>query len=686
MNFKLHSPFKPTGDQPRAIEQLLAGLKKGYRDQTLLGVTGSGKTFAMANVIAAMNRPTLVMTHNKTLAAQLASEFREFFPKNAVNYFVSYYDYYQPEAYVPRTDTYIEKETQINEEIDRLRNAATRDLLTRRDVIIVASVSCIYGLGSPTEYARTSSHYRVGQTIKRQDFLRDLGTNLYDRNDIDFRRGTYRVRGDVIELHPSYSDQAIRFEFFGDEIEAISVIDSLTGKLAEKLDATTIFPAKQFVTNAEQLPQIMKDIREELRERILFYKQNEKPLEAERIEQRTNFDLEMLETVGYCTGIENYSRLFSGRKAGEPPYTLLDYFPPFAKAPGGKPDDQEGKKDFLLFVDESHMTLPQIRGMYEGDRSRKQVLVDYGFRLPSAMDNRPLKFTEFDERINQAIYVSATPAETERAKSKQIVEQVIRPTGLLDPTIEIRPTSSQVDDLVERIRERTKKKQRVLVTTLTKRIAEDLSEYLDELGIKVHYLHADVDTMERLEILRDLRLGTYDVVVGINLLREGLDLPEVSLIAILDADKEGYLRSATALIQTMGRAARHVEGHVVMYADRMTDSMKTAIRETERRRTIQQAYNTKHGITPQSIQKAIRDERLAGAKREVEDLPTIDAAAIPKDEVPRVIHGLEEQMDLAAKNLEFEKAAALRDEIKFLQAFLKSSARTKGRSRRQRRA
>ena len=686
MNFKLHSPFKPTGDQPRAIEQLLAGLKKGYRDQTLLGVTGSGKTFAMANVIAAMNRPTLVMTHNKTLAAQLASEFREFFPKNAVNYFVSYYDYYQPEAYVPRTDTYIEKETQINEEIDRLRNAATRDLLTRRDVIIVASVSCIYGLGSPTEYARTSSHYRVGQTIKRQDFLRDLGTNLYDRNDIDFRRGTYRVRGDVIELHPSYSDQAIRFEFFGDEIEAISVIDSLTGKRAEKLDATTIFPAKQFVTNAEQLPQIMKDIREELRERILFYKQNEKPLEAERIEQRTNFDLEMLETVGYCTGIENYSRLFSGRKAGEPPYTLLDYFPPFAKAPGGKPDDQEGKKDFLLFVDESHMTLPQIRGMYEGDRSRKQVLVDYGFRLPSAMDNRPLKFTEFDERINQAIYVSATPAETERAKSKQIVEQVIRPTGLLDPTIEIRPTSSQVDDLVERIRERTKKKQRVLVTTLTKRIAEDLSEYLDELGIKVHYLHADVDTMERLEILRDLRLGTYDVVVGINLLREGLDLPEVSLIAILDADKEGYLRSATALIQTMGRAARHVEGHVVMYADRMTDSMKTAIRETERRRTIQQAYNTKHGITPQSIQKAIRDERLAGAKREVEDLPTIDAAAIPKDEVPRVIHGLEEQMDLAAKNLEFEKAAALRDEIKFLQAFLKSSARTKGRSRRQRRA
>ncbi|MFH1171446.1 MAG: excinuclease ABC subunit UvrB [bacterium] len=668
--FQLRAPFQPTGDQPQAIEKLLAGLKKGYRDQTLLGVTGSGKTFTMANVIAAMNTPTLVMTHNKTLAAQLASEFREFFPKNAVDYFVSYYDYYQPEAYVPRTDTYIEKETQINEEIDRLRNAATRDLLTRRDVIIVASVSCIYGLGSPVEYARTSTSYRVGQTIKRQDFLRDLGRNLYDRNDIDFRRGTYRVRGDVIELHPSYSDEAVRFEFFGDEIEAISMIDSLTGKRAEKLDAITIFPSKQFVTNAENMPGIIKDIRSELQERIAFFKKSEKPLEAERIEQRTSFDLEMMETVGYCTGIENYSRFFAGRKQGEPPYTLMDYFP----------DGANGKKDFLLFIDESHMTLPQIRGMYNGDKARKQVLADYGFRLPSALDNRPLQFAEFDARIRNVVYVSATPAAQEIEKSKQVVEQVIRPTGLLDPTIEVLPTEHQVDDLLERIRERVKKTQRVLVTTLTKRIAEDLSEYLEELGVKVHYLHSDVDTMERLEILRDLRLGTYDVVVGINLLREGLDLPEVSLIAILDADKEGYLRSATALIQTMGRAARHIDGHVVMYADRKTDSMKIAMRETERRRKLQQAYNEHHGITPKTIQKAIRDERLAGAKRELEDVPTIDASAIPKEELPQLLRTLEEQMELAAQNLEFEKAAALRDDLQALRA-VASHPRSKKRRR-----
>jgi excinuclease ABC subunit B len=664
--FKLHSPFKPTGDQPQAIEKLCAGLKKGYRDQTLLGVTGSGKTFTMANVIAAVNKPTLVMTHNKTLAAQLASEFREFFPKNAVDYFVSYYDYYQPEAYVPRTDTYIEKETQINEEIDRLRNAATRDLLTRRDVIIVASVSCIYGLGSPAAYAATSTTYRVGQTIKRQDFLRDLGRNLYDRNDIDFRRGTYRVRGDVVELHPSYTDEAMRFEFFGDTIEAISVIDSLTGKRAEKLETVTIFPAKQFVTEAKQLPGIIRDIREELRERIAYYKKMDKPLEAERIEQRTNFDLEMLETAGYCTGVENYSRFFAGRKPGEPPYTLMDYFP----------DGKDGKKDFLLFIDESHMTLPQIRGMYEGDRSRKQTLVDYGFRLPSALDNRPLRFDEFDARIQNVIYVSATPAAQEREKSRQIAEQVIRPTGLLDPTIEVLPTKNQIDDLLERIQERVKKKQRVLVTTLTKRMSEDLAEYLDELGIKVHHLHSEVDTMERLEILRDLRLGTYDVVVGINLLREGLDLPEVTLIAILDADKEGFLRSATALIQTMGRAARHVDGHVVMYADRTTDSMKIAIRETERRRKIQQAYNAKHGITPKTIVKKIRDERLAGAKRAEEEVPAIDPDGIPKEELPRIMKELEQQMELAAENLEFEKAAALRDQLKLLQTPKYRSPRT----------
>lgn len=647
MDFHLEAAFKPTGDQPAAIEKLVAGLTHGDRDQTLLGVTGSGKTFTMANVVAQVQKPTLILTHNKTLAAQLASEFQSFFPDNAVDYFVSYYDYYQPEAYVPRTDTFIEKETEINEEIDRLRNAATRDLLTRNDVLIVASVSCIYGIGSPTDYQNTSFSVNVGDTIKRNDFLRELTKNLYTRNDIDFHRGTFRVRGDVVELHPSYADEALRFEFFGDRIDAISIIDPLLMKKRDAQRGATIFPARQFVTEAKKLPGIIRDIREELRERITFFKQTDKPLEAERIEQRTNFDLEMLESVGYCTGVENYSRYFSGRKAGEPPYTLIDYFP----------------KDFLLFIDESHMTLPQIGGMYKGDRSRKQTLVDYGFRLPSALDNRPLKFDEFDARIHQVVYVSATPADNELTKSQQVVQQIIRPTGLLDPTIEVLPTKNQIDDLVERIQERIKKQQRVLVTTLTKRMAEDLSDYLQETGIKVHHLHADVDTMERLEILRDLRLGVYDVIVGINLLREGLDLPEVSLIAILDADKEGYLRSTTALIQVMGRAARHLEGHVVMYADRKTDSMKRAIAETERRRKLQQDYNTAHGITPTSIQKAIKEERLAGARRLEEEVPAIDPNAIPKEDLDHIIKELESRMDLAADNLEFEKAAALRDEI-----------------------
>ncbi len=650
--FKLKSNFSLKGDQPQAVAKLVAGLKKGYRDQTLLGVTGSGKTFTMANVIAQMQQPTLVITHNKTLTAQLASEFREFFPDNAVNYFVSYYDYYQPEAYVPRTDTYIEKETQINEEIDRLRNAATRDILTRRDVIIVASVSCIYGIGSPEQYQAISIDLRVGQHLQRNDFLRALQKNLYDRNDIDFQRGTYRVRGDVVELHPSYADEAIRFSFFGDEIESISVIDSLTGSVKEKLKAITIFPAKQFVTEEGQLPRIMNDIRKELVERVAFFKANDKPLEAERIEQRTTFDLEMMETVGYCSGIENYSRFFSGRKPGEPPYSLLDYFPM-----------KNGKRDFLLLIDESHMTLPQIRGMYEGDRSRKQVLVDYGFRLPSALDNRPLRFEEFERFINQAIYTSATPADYELKRSRQIVEQLVRPTGLLDPTIEIKPTKHQVDDLLARIQERVRHKQRVLVTTLTKRMAEDLSEYLEEADVKVHYLHSEIDTFERLEILRDLRLGTFDVIVGINLLREGLDLPEVSLIAILDADKEGFLRSTTSLVQTMGRAARHLDGHVIMYADQITRSMELAIRETERRRAHQLVYNKTHHITPASIQKAIRDERLSGAKREEEEVPSIDAAEIPKDELHHLLKELEARMELAAKNLEFEKAALLRDQI-----------------------
>ncbi|MBI5467278.1 MAG: excinuclease ABC subunit UvrB [Candidatus Kerfeldbacteria bacterium] len=660
--FTLTAPFQPTGDQPQAIKKLLAGLRQGWPAQTLLGVTGSGKTFTMANVIAEMNRPTLIISHNKTLAAQLASEFREFFPTHAVDYFVSYYDYYQPEAYVPQKDLYIEKESQINEEIDRLRNAATHDLLTRRDVIIVASVSCIYGVGNPTQYQNVAIPVHHGQTLPRLAFFRQLNLALYQRNDYDLRRGTFRVRGEVVDIAPAYSQDLLRFEFDGDVVHRIATVDPITGRVTVEHETVTIYPGRQFVTAAEQLPLIIQTIRQEMTQRVTELKAQNKLLEAQRIEQRTNFDLEMLVATGYCTGVENYSRFFDFRQSGQPPSTLLDYFP----------------KDFLLFIDESHMTLPQLRAMYEGDRSRKQTLVDYGFRLPSALDNRPLKFEEFLERVKQRLFVSATPAAYELQESQQVVEQLIRPTGLLDPEVTVRPTKNQIDDLLEEIRAVTGRGQRVIVTTLTKRMSEDLTEYLDELKIKVQYLHSDVDTLERLEILRDLRLGVYDVIVGINLLREGLDLPEVSLVAILDADKEGFLRSETALMQVMGRAARHVQGRVIMYADRVTGSMQRAIDETKRRRIIQETYNTKHGITPTTIQKKIRDDRLSGMKREVEDVPTVSPGDVPADELPYLIRQLTEQMDLAAKNLEFEKAAALRDEVTKLEAGLPKKASTTG--------
>ncbi len=645
--FKLLSPFKPTGDQPDAIKALIRGLSRNDRAQTLLGVTGSGKTFTMANVIAATNRPSLIISHNKTLAAQLASEFREHFPDNAVHYFVSYYDYYQPEAYIPRTDTYIEKESDINEEIDRLRNAATRDLLTRRDVIIVASVSCIYGLGNPVQYRDAALTLTVGQRRKRQGLLTDLNRILYLRNDIDFQRGTYRVRGDTLDLMPAYEERGIRIQYMGDDIERIAVFDPITGREIENLGSVEIFPGKHFVTPLERLDDIIANIRRDLSERVAQLDRIGKNLESQRLSQRTNFDLEMLESAGYCNGIENYSRYFDFREPGQPPSTLLDYFP----------------KDFLLFIDESHMTVPQIRGMYEGDRSRKQVLVDYGFRLPSALDNRPLRYDEFLGRIGQRVFVSATPEEYELKESTQVVEQLIRPTGLVDPTVDVKPTKGQVDDLLAAIVGRTKKKQRVLVTTLTKRMAEELTDYLKELGVKVQYLHSDVDTMERLEILRDLRLGIYDVIVGINLLREGLDLPEVSLVAILDADKEGFLRSQTALVQTMGRAARHIDGHVIMYADHVTGSMQRAIDEVQRRRDIQKRYNAAHGITPAGIIKAVRDDRLSGKKLAEEQTPKLPVDEVPENEIGHLVNELTAQMDLASKNLEFEKAALLRDQI-----------------------
>ncbi len=650
--FEIVSDFKMTGDQPQAVEKLVAGINQGYKQQTLLGVTGSGKTFTMANVVEKVQRPTLVMCHNKTLAAQLYSEFKEFFPNNAVEYFVSYYDYYQPEAYIPRTDTYIEKESETNEEIDKLRHAATKALFSRRDTLIVASVSCIYGLGEPEEYRSFILPLKRNETCLMAKLLRRLVDMQYQRNDIDFTRGRFRVRGDTLEIQPAYEDTALRVEFFGDTIDRIVQIDPLTGEILGEREEVDIFPAKHFVTSQEKLKLAIESIRAELEERLADFKKQGKLLEAARLEQRTNFDLEMLQEAGYCHGVENYSRHLSQRPAGSTPWTLLDYFP----------------DDFLLFIDESHMTLPQVRGMYHGDRSRKETLVEYGFRLPSALDNRPLNFTEFNKRINQVVYTSATPSEYEYAQSIQVAEQLVRPTGLLEPTIEIKPTKGQIDDLLEEIKQRVGKKQRSLITTMTKRMAEELADYLLEMGIKTHYLHSEVETLERVEILRDLRLGVYDVVVGINLLREGLDLPEVSLVAILDADKEGFLRSKGSLIQTMGRAARHVEGHVIMYADTITVSMHEAIEETRRRRQVQEEYNKKHGITPQGIQKAIKDitERVAASVAEEKAAYDADKPAkgpATRDEVTRLIKDLEIQMKQAAKSLEFEKAALIRDRI-----------------------
>ncbi len=644
--FEIVSDFKMTGDQPQAVEKLVEGLNNGYSHQTLLGVTGSGKTFTMANVIERAQRPTLVISHNKTLAAQLYQEFREFFPNSAVEFFVSYYDYYQPEAYVPRIDLYIEKDADINEEIDKLRHAATRALFERRDVIIVASVSCIYGLGSPEEYYSFVCNLKKGESYNRYKLLHKLIEMQYERNDTDFARGRFRVRGDTLEIQPAYEEIALRVEFFGDEVERIMQIDPLTGELLSELDSIDIYPAKHFVTSHEKLLLAIERIKQELEDRLKELKQQGKLLEAARLEQRTNYDLEMLKEAGYCSGIENYSRPLAGRAPGSSPWTLLDYFP----------------DDFLLFIDESHMTVPQLNGMFNGDRARKQTLVDYGFRLPSALDNRPLSFAEFEQHLNQVIYTSATPGPYEYKHSQQIVEQLVRPTGLLEPTIEIKPTKGQIDDLLDQIKTRVEKSERCLVTTLTKRMAEELADYLIELGIKTHYLHSEIDTLQRVEILRDLRLGVYDVVVGINLLREGLDLPEVSLVAILDADKEGFLRSEWSLIQTMGRASRHIDGHAIMYADTITGSMKAAIEETKRRRQIQEDYNKEHGITPQGIRKAIKDitERV---KVVAETRTPYVAAPINKEDVIRLIKDLESQMKLAAKNLDFEKAALLRDRI-----------------------
>jgi excinuclease ABC subunit B len=645
--FEIVSDFKMTGDQPQAVDGLVKGLDKGFKHQTLLGVTGSGKTFTMANVIERVQRPTLVICHNKTLAAQLSTEFKEFFPNNAVEYFVSYYDYYQPEAYIPRTDTFIEKEININEEIDKLRHAATRSLFSRRDVVIVASVSCIYGLGEPEEYRSFVLSLKRRESYRREKLLRQLVDMQYERNDIDFSRGRFRVRGDTLEVQPAYEELALRVEFFGDEIERIKEIDPLTGELLSEMEAVDIYPAKHFVTSHHKLMTAIESIKQELAERLAELKGQGKLLEAARLEARTNYDLEMLREAGYCHAVENYSRHLAQRPPGSPPWTLLDYFP----------------EDFLLFIDESHMTIPQIRGMYHGDISRKQTLVEYGFRLPSALDNRPLNFTEFSQRVNQVIYTSATPAEYEYQHSQQVVEQLVRPTGLLEPTVEIKPTRGQVDDLLDQIKTRVDKGERCLVTTLTKRMAEELADYLIEMGIKTHYLHSEIETLERVEILRDLRLGVYDVVVGINLLREGLDLPEVSLVAILDADKEGYLRSEGALIQTMGRAARHIDGHVIMYADTITSSMQAAIDETQRRRQIQETYNKEHGITPQGIRKAIRDitERVKVAA----EVRAVYTATTPltREDIARLIKELEAQMKTAARNLEFEKAALIRDRI-----------------------
>lgn len=645
--FRLTAKYKPTGDQPQAIEKLSSGLDQSFREQTLLGVTGSGKTFTIANVIMHANKPTLVLSHNKTLAAQLYGEFREFFPDNAVHYFVSYFDYYQPEAYIPRSDTYIEKDSSINDEIDRLRHAATAALLSRRDIVIVASVSCIYGLGSVDDYTTMAIHLKVSELRKRDKLLRQLNDIQYNRNNMILERGNFRVRGDTMDIWPVSEDFAYKLDFFGDTLEKIVKVDPLTGEMIDELRSLTIYPAKHYVTPREQLLRAIEDIKAEAEERIQYFKDRNLLLEAQRLESKVKYDIEIMEQTGYVKGIENYSRYLTNREPGQQPATLLDYFP----------------DDFLMLIDESHMTVPQVRGMYNGDRARKEVLIEHGFRLPSALDNRPLRFAEFDRHVNQVIYVSATPAEYELSRSKQVVQQVIRPTGLLDPVVEVKPIEHQVDDLIKEIRSRVNKGQRALVTTLTKRMAEDLAEYLQDIGIKVQYLHSDIETFERTDILRDLRLGVYDVVVGINLLREGLDLPEVSLVAIIDADKEGFLRSEQSLIQTIGRAARHQEGTVIMYADSMAGSMKAAIEVTDKRRRLQDAYNKEHGITPKTVQKALQQRMAAETEAEKADVRQIDFKKVPKDELSFLVKQLTEQMELSAANLQFEKAAELRDQI-----------------------
>ena len=647
-DFEVVSPYQPAGDQPEAIAALAAGIENGLSEQTLLGVTGSGKTFTMAKVIEAVQRPTLVLAHNKTLAAQLCAEFKEFFPNNAVEYFVSYYDYYQPEAYIPHTDTFIEKDSATNDEIDRLRLSATASLIERRDVIVVSSVSCIYGLGEPDDYAKMMVPLRVGAEFPRDELLKRLIEIRYERNDIAFERNMFRVRGDTVELWPAYyKDTAIRVEYFGDEIDRISEINVVTGTPVRRLEHIPIFPASHYITPKEKMDKAIKEIYKELEERVAWFQERDMLVEAQRIKQRTMYDIEMMQELGYCSGIENYSRPIAGRPAGSAPMTLMDYFP----------------KDFLMFIDESHVTLPQVRAMYNGDHARKTTLVDYGFRLPCAFDNRPLKFDEFEQRVNQVVYVSATPGEYEKTRSGQIVEQVIRPTGLLDPRIDVRPVEGQIDDLIGEINQRVERKERVLVTTLTKKMAEDLTAYLKNAGIKVQYMHHDIDTIERQEIIRDLRLGTYDVLVGINLLREGLDLPEVSLVAILDADKEGFLRSETSLIQTIGRAARNADGLVIMYADKMTPSMMAAIGETERRRKKQDAFNQAHGIVPKTIIKSVRDViELSAAEEESEQLLR-NKTKLSKKERDAAIEKLEKEMKEASKRLEFEYAAVLRDRI-----------------------
>ncbi|MDT2525556.1 excinuclease ABC subunit UvrB [Enterococcus raffinosus] len=652
--FDLHSKYQPAGDQPEAIEQLAEGIVDGKKAQILLGATGTGKTYTISNVIKKVNKPTLIIAHNKTLAGQLYGEFKEFFPNNAVEYFVSYYDYYQPEAYVPSSDTYIEKDSSINDEIDKLRHSATSALLERNDVIVVASVSCIFGLGSPKEYLEQVVSLRVGMEMDRNQLLRNLIDIQFERNDIDFQRGRFRVRGDVVEIFPASRDErALRVEFFGDEIERIREVDALTGEITGETEHVAIFPATHFLTNEEHMEVAISNIQKELADRLEVLRNDNKLLEAQRLEQRTNYDIEMLREMGYTSGIENYSRHMDGRKEGEPPYTLIDFFP----------------DDFLLVVDESHVTMPQVRGMYNGDRARKQMLVDYGFRLPSALDNRPLRLEEFEERVNQIVYVSATPGPYEHEETDTVIEQIIRPTGLLDPVIEVRPIMGQIDDLVGEINERSERNERVFVTTLTKKMSEDLTDYFKELGIKVKYLHSDIKTLERTEIIRDLRLGKFDVLVGINLLREGLDVPEVSLVAILDADKEGFLRSERSLVQTIGRAARNSEGKVIMYADKVTDSMQRAMDETSRRRSIQQQYNEEHGIVPKTIIKEIRD--LIAISKVAEDTGTYDTTSyeeLSKSERKELIAKLEDEMREAAKTLDFETAATLRDTILELKA------------------